>query len=302
MATLSIDKSRNFASDIDPITEGFPMIASDIIFIGAAVGANSSGHMRPLESGDPFRGFAMKRADNSAGAAGDVNVSVRRQGIVQLTVTGVSAATDVGKPVYASDDDTFTLTQTASPIGSIAKWITSTSCLVYFQAAELRQITFDAGGSTTQIRPSGVISINTGSQATIGTSEETLMSFSLPANTLDVNGRGVRITAWGTTAANGNNKVTKITFGGTQVTVRGAAADNDHRWRHEVLVFRTGAATQESIGTVFSGTNNSGNTPVNTYATPGETLSGAVSIAVKATTASAIGDVTCEGLLVEVLP
>jgi hypothetical protein len=152
--------------------------------------------------------------------------------------------------------------------------------------------------------PGGVISINTGSQATTGTSEETLMSFSLPASTLNVDGRGVRITAWGVTAANGNAKTYGLYFGATALTNAPGITDNNHRWRIDAIVFRTAAATQEGITTRSSSTSDSagGGTTRNVRTTPGETLSGAVTIALKATTATSAGDVTCEGLLVEVLP
>jgi hypothetical protein len=153
------------------------------------------------------------------------------------------------------------------------------------------------GTGTASAYPGGVISINTGSQATTGTSEETLMSFSLPASTLDSNGRGVRITAWGTTAANGNTKVIGLNFGATEI--KGVTvSSNNLTWRIEGLVFRTGAATQEAISGMTIGTTLS----TAAIATPSETLSGAVTIALKAITATSAGDVTCQGLLVEVLP
>ena len=65
-----------------------PVIANDIIYEGAAVGDNGSGYMRPLVDGDPFRGFAESKVDNTAvgAAAGDKNVRVIAQGIVQLTI------------------------------------------------------------------------------------------------------------------------------------------------------------------------------------------------------------------------
>jgi hypothetical protein len=138
MTTLARDTTRAYSAEVDPLPEELPVIASDIIYEGAAVGANTSGHMRPLVSGDPFRGFCTKQADNSTGSATDINAKLRRQGIVQLTVTGASAATDVGLPVYATDDDTFTLTPTGSRIGTVTKWITSTTCLVFFQTDALQ--------------------------------------------------------------------------------------------------------------------------------------------------------------------
>lgn len=139
MATLAADTPRYFSAEVDPLFEELDMVATDIIYEGSAVGDNASGYMRPLTAGDAFRGFCDRNVDNSTGSAGDKRVKVRRQGIIQLTVTGAAAITDAGKPVYATDDDTFTLTPTTdcSFIGVVSKWISSTTCFVYFQARQL---------------------------------------------------------------------------------------------------------------------------------------------------------------------
>lgn len=110
------------------------VIAADIIYEGAAVGDNGSGYARPLTAGDPFLGFAEEKADNSAGAAGALNVTVKTKGRVQLAI-GSLAITDVGKPVYASDDDTFTLTAGSnSAIGRVVRFVSSGVGIVQFDA------------------------------------------------------------------------------------------------------------------------------------------------------------------------
>lgn len=132
MTTLAVDKRRVFET---PGINTFPVVATDIIYEGAAVGL-SSGNARPLSAGDQFVGFAMERADNASGSAGDVSVNVMARGQVVLAVTGASAVTDVGKAVYASDDDTFTLTaSTNSAIGRVVRWVTGTTCVVAFDAS-----------------------------------------------------------------------------------------------------------------------------------------------------------------------
>lgn len=138
MTTLAADKAR--AYELASIQE-LPMIASDIIYEGAAVGDNASGLARPLVAGDPFFGFAEATVDNSAGAASAKTVRVRTEGQVQLTVVGVASAADVSETVYASDDDTFTLTVGSNtPIGKVARWVTSTTCIVAFQALYKRSL------------------------------------------------------------------------------------------------------------------------------------------------------------------
>lgn len=133
MTTLAADVIREFLLGDE---QDYPVIASDIIYQGAAVGEDSNGYAQPLSAGDPFLGFAMSKADNSSGDAGDINVKVRRRGIVRLTVAGATAVTANDRPiVYAADDATFTLTAGSNtPIGRVAKWLASTDCLVEFDS------------------------------------------------------------------------------------------------------------------------------------------------------------------------
>lgn len=133
MTTLAADKSRDYyQGDIHEE----PVVATDIIYEGAAVGDNGSGYARPLVAGDPFRGFADEQADNAAGAAGAINVRLRKRGYIKLPIASI-AITDKGKDVFASDDDTFTLTQgTNTRIGHVAGWISTGYALVHFRASE----------------------------------------------------------------------------------------------------------------------------------------------------------------------
>jgi hypothetical protein len=112
MTTLAANKPR--AVELGNRNE-IPMIASDIIYEGAAVGVvKGTGHARPLAATDRFAGFAEAKADNSAGAAAAINVRVLESGKVQLPITG-AVITDVGQPMYATDDDTFVF----SPVGGV---------------------------------------------------------------------------------------------------------------------------------------------------------------------------------------
>lgn len=146
MTTLAANAVRAYEiGDINSL----PVIATDIIYEGAAVGDNASGYARPLVAGDPFRGFALRKADNSAGAAGAVRVEVRSSGLVQLSI-GSLAITDVGKDVYASDDDTFTLTQsTNTRIGHVYRWVSTGVGIVAFsaQSSDIAELVDNTGGS-----------------------------------------------------------------------------------------------------------------------------------------------------------
>src|SRR5688500_16576678 len=116
MTTLAVDKVRTWHYAGDPIREEYPVVATDIIYRGAAVGENGSGYARPLVAADPFLGFAVAKADNAAGAAGDKNVTVEQKGFVTLPISGLAITANDRPAVYASDDDTFTLTATSNSL------------------------------------------------------------------------------------------------------------------------------------------------------------------------------------------
>lgn len=132
MATLTKDAPRTYVTGD---RNALPMAANTTIYEGAAVGVvAASGQVRPLVAGDRFAGFAECKHDNSKGAAGDVNVRVKKTGCVALTVAGV-AATSVGAKVYASDDATFTLTATSnSLIGTVTRFVGNGVAEVGFDA------------------------------------------------------------------------------------------------------------------------------------------------------------------------
>lgn len=146
MSTLAADTTRFFESNHDDMLNEVPIIASDTVYAGAAVGESSStGTGRPLVALDNFLGFCTEKVANETGSASAKNIKVRSRGTVRLAVTGVSSTANVGDDVYASDDDTFTTTATGNSwIGKIQRWEVSTTCLVYFQATILAPAASDA--------------------------------------------------------------------------------------------------------------------------------------------------------------
>jgi hypothetical protein len=136
MTTLASNKPRAF--DIGTRNE-FPVIASDIIYEGAAVGIiDATGHAQPLAAANRFAGFAEAQADNSAGAAAAINVRVVQSGAIQLSVSG-AVITDVGQPVYATDDDTFVFSPVSGAfVGFVHRFVSSGIVIVSFDALNFR--------------------------------------------------------------------------------------------------------------------------------------------------------------------
>ena len=135
MATKTKDEYLTY--ELGDIAE-YPVIASEIIYEGSAVGDNASGLARPLVAADPFLGFCEQQADNSAGAASAINVRVRDRGKVVVDVVGATGVGDVGTDVYMSDDNVFTLTTTSnSLIGTVVRYNSGTECVVSFKSSAL---------------------------------------------------------------------------------------------------------------------------------------------------------------------
>ncbi len=130
MTTLSAVAFRDLMAGDD---QEYPVIASDIIYQGAAVGkVVGTGLARPLVGGDTFLGFAIATANNASGAASAINVNTKRRGVIKLAVTG-AVITDVGLAVYATDDNTFTFSPVgASFVGFASRFISSGYMMVAF--------------------------------------------------------------------------------------------------------------------------------------------------------------------------
>lgn len=148
-----------------------PVKATSQIYLGSAVGY-TSGYARALVAGDDFAGFALENKLGGA-ADGDVNCAVTKSGQVELAITSI-AVTDIGKPVYASADGTFTLTQsTNSKIGTVSRWVSTGTAIVRYQAqgagADLTGVTVltDSSGGATADGTIGIVTAPTALGATL---------------------------------------------------------------------------------------------------------------------------------------
>jgi len=158
---------------------------------------------------------------------------------------------------------------------------------------------FKAGTSSSTVKPMGLIDIDTTAVGTgADTNETDLITFSLPADSLSADGKVVRITAWGNTAANGNTKTIRLKFGAEEIRAIGPSAINGLDWRIDGLVIRTGATTQDAMATESL----DAAAQDTTITTPAETLSGAVVIKITGENGSAAAnDIVCEGMMIEFL-
>lgn len=136
MTTLAAAATR--PQELGDVGE-YSVIASDIIYAGAAVGlVAGTGHARPLVAGDKFVGFAEATVDNSSGAAAAKRVRALQRGMVELSISG-AVITDVGQPVYAQDDNAFSFSPVAgSFIGFLTRYVSSGVGVVSFDVTRNR--------------------------------------------------------------------------------------------------------------------------------------------------------------------
>lgn len=111
------------------------LAAATRVFGGGAVGVNAAGYAKPLAAGDKFGGFALGSMDNLGGGNGEKRVKVRTNGEIRLPIAGITQ-TSFGQPVYASDDNTFTMTSTGnSKIGYVKRFAGAGFGIVQFFSA-----------------------------------------------------------------------------------------------------------------------------------------------------------------------
>lgn len=120
MTALTTDINRIYEHQDDK--NAFPVAAEIKIYEGSLLSKSADGYAQPLVAGEEIAGFSLDNVDNTQGSDGEKMVNVKAQGKVSLFISGLTAA-DVGKKVYASDDNTFTLTETGnSTVGKVIRF------------------------------------------------------------------------------------------------------------------------------------------------------------------------------------
>lgn len=144
----------------------------------------------------------------------------------------------------------------------------------------------------------GLLNAQTAAVATgAGTTEQTLQQYTMPANQLSAAGQSVRIRCWGSTAANANNKTRRLYFGASVIATATEAA-NAQRWVLEMVVMRTGSATQSVSATGLAGT--ASVTPLSYVNQGTDDLTAGVLIKCTGTDGTdSAGDITANGMIVE---
>ncbi|MEK7731097.1 MAG: hypothetical protein AAB363_04500, partial [Planctomycetota bacterium] len=126
---MALTKNREVDHYIDQELRTFQVAAAKRIYKGGLVGLSSAGYAQPLVAGDPFVGIAYEEMDNTGGANGAVSVRVYTLGDFGLTLTGATAA-HIGRPVFASADDTLTFTAAGNSYVGLIQDIVTTNEII----------------------------------------------------------------------------------------------------------------------------------------------------------------------------
>lgn len=143
----------------------------------------------------------------------------------------------------------------------------------------------------------GALNVNSTAVGNVGGGTDDLQSYAMPASVLSVDGRCLRITAWGTTANNAAAKTVALAFGSQTIMTQALTANIAGNWEIEALVIRTGSSTQDikarllQLATVIDKITLTAGTQTDTAA-----------ITIKCTgAATSNDDIVQEGLLVEIV-
>lgn len=133
----------------------------------------------------------------------------------------------------------------------------------------------------------------------VSTGEDNLIGYTMPANTLGTNGDYIEIDAFGTMAANTDNKQLKLYFGSTVIYDSTSLAVNDADFSINCKIIRTAESSQKCIINIMS--NNATLPTTSIYTTTTESTSGSITIKCTGEGVSD-NDIVQEGLLIRWYP
>lgn len=137
------------------------------------------------------------------------------------------------------------------------------------------------GSSGVLALPGALINTNVTPTGNVLAVETNLASYSLPSNSLSIDGDFIDIQCYGTFAANANNKQLRLYFGSTLIFDTGAVAANAGSWEIKASVAREDLADQLTIASIIS--SNALITPTTNLTDPSESLNTPILIRITGT-------------------
>lgn len=186
---------------------------------------------------------------------------------------------------------------TGVPRSDLKSLVESGCLIVGYNTA---QTAFGSGGSS--FLEAGILTRYqslTGAGNTNDTTEDTLFTFALPANSFDIAGRTLQITASGSLANNAHSKTAKLYFGTSIVATTGAQTGANVGWELQLQVQKVATGSQLGFYSPIIGTTHGG---VSLPVAGTEIDTAAITIKVTGQTGTAAAaDVVLNSLIIEAL-
>ena len=113
MTALSADAPRDFLESLNGgYVVDYGILASEVIYRGAAVSVDASGYINANQGDEAFCGIALEQKTGTA-TSGEETVKVQVGGVVSVPLASVTIAS-VGVGCFAADDGTYSLANTSS--------------------------------------------------------------------------------------------------------------------------------------------------------------------------------------------
>jgi hypothetical protein len=273
--TLTVSGTFSLTITFEATADGINW--STVQAVNVATGANSTTTTVAGTFSITNSGFLKLRARASAYTSGSAKVTATR---------GVASARLL-TPTFTG---TVTATSYQASSSGFYQWANGTTIKA---ALGDGAVTVENNGPTVVKTINGTLTTSTTGACTIADTNETnLWTYNLPAGALSADGRGLRITAWGTVAATANNKTIKIYFGASSGISFDAVAANGGSWRGILEVLRSSATSQAILN--FGNVRSAGiDTQTITSITGSETMANAVSIRVVGLNGTAAANDVC---------
>lgn len=164
-----------------------------------------------------------------------VGIDTRNNNTVQKQLNLKANAVDLG--TIASQD--------ANNVAITGGSITDTSILS-------SDIKVEAGNTSNYINIGGSLDVNITTAGNSAGVETTLISYTMPVETLSQNKMYLEVTAFGTIAANANNKEIKLKIGSTTLLTTGSIAANSGSWEIKSRIIRENQNGQKCTTSIIS--------------------------------------------------
>lgn len=174
---------------------------------------------------------------------------------LKVTINGARVDLGLGSGDYLYSDGTgirspAPLTVANLDAGTIEAWTEIRAPLAVVSFVDAGTVQVQPGAGTDMAKVGGVLNMQSTTTGNVGAGEDTLHTYTLPANTLNTTNRGLRFAMSGAFANNANAKTFKFYVGGSTVFNVSLPTSISGRWILRAELVRSGSNVQVIYGTL----------------------------------------------------